>query len=284
MKKILFFLIIYLYILCNNCFAKYNLNFELECFEIIVQRDTEPPKFEIMYSNNEWTNQDVIVKVKVSEDVQEIEGFSCINKNIYERVVKENESNEIKVLDLSGNEGILNYSVTNIDKNPPEIIGIENYERYYETKKVEFIDNESGIDKIDKIFYGDLLISSNFDNDIDKSSVILNVVRAPKNIVNFKYYRLNSGKENYIISKNKELKFNDLKDNLSKYYVIATDIEGNTFKSNIVSNNMDSLQNNNINYLNETNNDFLNSGNYDVLVKDRAGNITNYTITIDLNY
>lgn len=273
MKKIFVLVLFILLIFSTKVLAKYKLSVEIQCFEIII--DTEPPTFEVSYSSKKWTNQDVIIKVKASEEIENIEGFEYVD-GIYQRVVENNEESEIKVKDLFGNEGILKYSVLNIDKKPPYIVGIEDGGKYNEIKKVEFKDNESGITNIEKVFYGDLLIDSNIIQNTSQLSI--NVIRHPKNIVNYKYYRIENGKENYIISNLQNLFFNMNKDKNCSYYVVGIDNQGCFYKSNIISKE---------NYLNqyhiqESENIFSKSGWYDITVFDNAGNFSTYTISFDI--
>ncbi len=370
-KKIIFFLIlIFFCCYCSSVFGKYKLEYELKCFEIVFNKDKEPPEFDVIYSTKEWTNSDVIVKVIPSENVQKIDGFNY-NNGVYERIVSSNESKEIKVFDLAGNVGYLKYVVDNIDKIPPSIIGVENNGKYNEKKEVKYIDNDSQIEKIQKIYYGDLLIDSNSDYyntskklgiDVNRNSVTIKVLRAPKNIINYKYYRIDSEQENYILSKERTIKFNNLDKKKYKYYVIATDINGNIFKSNIIErtgsyfenikvnknkfganisligtesiinkikykiisldndiiktgdiinnelefnksdfNNSNKYKieleffaesaltdtrnlyiNLNENYIKENDNIFTKSGNYDIIVTDKAGNVSSYTISLEI--
>ena len=243
MKKIILVIIIYIcFMWCNQVFAKYIINFELNCFEIKIHKDKEPPTFNVSYSTKDWTNNNVVVYVKPSEEVQEIEEFN-FKDGIFQKEVEENESKVIKVLDLAGNEGTLKYEVKNIDKIPPKIIGVENNQEYKEIKYINYDDDQSGINRIQKIYYGDLVIDSNSDYystdrklgiDVNRNSVTLKVLRAPKNIVNFKYYRIDSGIENYVESTNRKFIFNNFNKDPCKYYVVATDINGNSFKSNII--------------------------------------------------
>ena len=273
MKKILILLIIYIYILNINSYAKYKLNKELNCFEIIVNKDKEPPTFNVNYSTTKWTNQDVVIKVKPSEKIEKIDGFNLEN-GVFEKVVGSNEENEIEVKDLAGNVGKFNYSVSNIDKAPPVIKGIENSSIYNEEKTYIYHDNESGVESIKKIYYGDLLIDYEKNNDV----ISIIVLRTPKNIASLKYYRKVDGVENYISSNKMKLDFK-FSNSKSEYFVIATDTNGNEYKSNILNN----ISNNHKNILfkkNEKENELLNNGFYDIEIKDKAGNVCFYTVEI----
>ena len=113
MKKIILVIIIYIcFMWCNQVFAKYIINFELNCFEIKTHKDKQPPTFNVSYSTKDWTNNNVVVYVKPSEEVQKIEEFN-FKDGVFQKEVEENESKIIKVLDLAGNEGTLKYEVKN---------------------------------------------------------------------------------------------------------------------------------------------------------------------------
>ena len=274
MRKILIIFFIVVIIFCTEVWAKYKLECEIQCFEILI--DNEPPGFEVKYSTLNWTNEDVIVNVIPSEEVEEIEGFEYTN-GIYQKVVKQNEDIEIAVKDMFGNEGILKYSVKNIDKNLPYISDIEDGGKYYEKKEVEFIDEDSGIQKIDKIFYGDLLIDSNIIPNT--SQISINVIREPKNLLSYKYYRIEGNKENYITSNLKNIYLNFDKKSSCKYYVIGTDKAGISYKSNVIENKENFLSQY---HNNEEENVFSKSGWYDIVIYDNAGNISKYTIYFEI--
>lgn len=272
MKKILVIFFLGIIIFCTDVFAKYKLDFEVQCFEIVI--DNEPPSFEVNYSNCNWTNEDVIVNVTPSEEVEEIKGFEYLNGS-YRRVVKQNEESEITVKDMFGNEGILKYSVKNIDKNSPYILGVEDGKKYYEEKNVEFIDDDSGIQKIDKVFYGDLLIDSNINSD--NNMISINVIREPKNLIGYKYYRIEGNKENFVSSNSKNINFTLNKN--CKYYVVGTDKNGVSYKSNIIDSKENFLKQY---HNNEEENFFSKSGCYDIVIYDNAGNVSKYTIFFEM--
>lgn len=259
-----------------NSYAKYTINYNLECFDITIQKDEEPPKFNIEYSTNSWTNQDVIIKVKFSEEVTGLDGFEYRN-GYYVKVCSYNEKKEIKVYDLAGNESILRYEVNCIDKEPPIITGIENNVTYSEEKYVTFIDDKSGIKKIEKEFYGDLLIGLTEENN----NIKIHVLRHPKNIKEYRYYRVESQIENYILSTNENIVFNNIDSIQNNYYVVAIDNNGNTYKSNIIEENNLVVDVSKYNYI-EDKEQFSKNGIYDINISDNAGNEILYTIKIDL--
>lgn len=135
---------------------------ELKCFNLIYEKDEESPKYSVEYSTNSWTNQDVIVKLKFSEEVKGVEDF-LYKDGFYEKTISENKNEEFYVEDLAGNKTLVNYSVNWIDKIPPKILGIENQKTYKNVVYTNYKDEESGIDLITKNFYGDLILDSNQD-------------------------------------------------------------------------------------------------------------------------
>lgn len=232
-----------MYILSNKHYAKYVLEYKLNCFDLIIQKDEEPPKYEIQYSTKEWTNKDVLIKIKFSEEINGLEGFKY-NKGYYEKYCTQNETEKITVSDLAGNETVVEYKVNNIDKVLPIIEGVENGKVYTTTQNVKYKDNESGIKDIQKIYYGDLLLECNEDYystsekngiDINLDSIKLKVTRAPKNIVKYKFYRIDENNQNFIESKETQIIYKNNSKKIYQYYVIAVDSNGKTYKSNIIS-------------------------------------------------
>lgn len=280
MKKITLFLIIFSCFISVYSYAKYSINYNLECFDIIVEKDREPPQYSIEYSSNSWTNEDVVVKVKFSEEIKGLDGFKFYN-GYYIKTCNNNEKNQVKVLDLAGNETIFCYEVNWIDKQPPIIEGIENNATYFEEKYVKYFDNQSGIKKIEKRFYGDLLIGLTKEKDDFKNNTKIHILRHPKNIKEYKYYRVESNIENYILSNKENIVFNNIDFIENNYYVIATDNYGNIYKSNLIS---EANYETDISKYTTKENDetFSKSGIYDIDIFDNAGNEISYTIKIDL--
>lgn len=257
--KIIIFIIIFLYILSNKDYAKYYFEYKLNCFDLIIQKDVEPPEYEIWYSTKEWTNQDVLVKIKFSEEINGVEGFEY-NKGYYERWCTENEIKSFTVSDFAGNETIVKYKVNNIDKIPPSIIGIENGNIYESIQSANYKDYESGIKDIQKIYYGDLLLECNEDYystaskngiDINLDSIKLKVTRAPKNIVKYKFYRIDETNQNFIESTQPQIIYKNNSKKAYKYYVIGIDSNGKNYKSNIISRKGTYFQNIQLNKNNE---------------------------------
>lgn len=124
----------------NVIFAKYNMI--LETNNINFSREVIPPKFKISYSNTDWTNQDVVLKIETDEPVENIEGFSISeDRKVLTKVITQNETSEIFLKDMSGNKTVASYLVNNIDKIKPQIIGVNNGEFRNSNIKLEYKDN-----------------------------------------------------------------------------------------------------------------------------------------------
>lgn len=179
----------------NVIFAKYNI--VLETNNINLLRDTIPPEYVITYSDTEWTNSDVILKINTSEPIEEIEGFEINNEGtILTKVVSENENNEIILKDLSGNKTILNYSINNIDKIKPQIIGVNNGDIVKTDIKLEYKDNV-GIKEIfiDKYAGLDFRVFDDFYDtdqylgiDVTDTKIKVILLQHPRGTSKYKYY------------------------------------------------------------------------------------------------
>lgn len=242
MKKIVVILFIFLCIFNLKVYSKYKYEYVLECFDLIVKKDIESPSYDVSYSTTKWTNKDVVVKIKFSEEINGLDGFEY-KDGFYIKTCKENEVKELTVQDFAGNKTNVKYQITNIDKSPPIITGIDNNKIYTSIQKANYTDTRSGIESVEKIYYGDLILESNQDfystnkkNGIDVSlnSITLNVIRSPKNIVKYKYYRIDSGKESFIESNKTKIIYKNSDNKNYKYYVIAIDNDGKMYKSNII--------------------------------------------------
>ena len=83
--------------------------------------DKTAPEVEVAYSNKNLTNKNVIVKLTISEEIKEVEGWNLSeNKMTLIKELEVNEEGKVTVKDLAGNTIEVGYSVTNIDKTLPE--------------------------------------------------------------------------------------------------------------------------------------------------------------------
>ena len=158
--------------LCNKSYAKYSYNFEENIIKLI--RDVNPPICNVSYSTQEWTNQNVIVTITCNKEIEQVSGFELSDdKKVLTKEVSENEDGIIKIRDFYGNFSEVEYSVNNIDKEPPQIIGCENGGIYSKPLTLDYKDNveikEILVDK-----YGTGLTCSYKDVYTDTSSYLRN--------------------------------------------------------------------------------------------------------------
>lgn len=181
--------------LSNVIFAKYNII--LETNNINLSRDIIVPQYEKIFSEINWTNQDVILTIKTDEIVEAVEGFEIsADGTILTKTISQNEDNQIILKDLSGNKTVVNYSVNNIDKIKPEIIGINNGDIVNHDVKLEYKDNV-GIKEIfvDKYAGLDFRVFDDFYDtdtylgiDVTDTKVRVILLQHPKGAKKYKYY------------------------------------------------------------------------------------------------
>ena len=144
-KKYMYPLIIAIivYVLLSlKTYAKYTYKFELNSYELI--RDNSEIKYQLEISDYEkkYINKDVLLKIIFNKEIEPIDNFIISeDRKCLSKIVTENENRNIKVNDLSGNSIMIHYDIKNIDKIPPEIIGIENGKKYKEIRNIEYRDN-----------------------------------------------------------------------------------------------------------------------------------------------
>ena len=216
-KKIFFIMLNIIFIFSMECFAKYNYKFTLNAYKL--SRDSS----EITYvlsrteSDKEYTNKDVTLTIDFNKPIYEIDGFTISeNRKKLTKVIKENEKNTITVEDVSGNKKEVTYEINNIDKIPPEIIGVEDGKTYTSNVTLDYKDNV-GIKDIVIDKYSDLKLSLYDDyydtgsykgTDLTDTTANIRVVSHPKNTKTYKYYINNSFKAE---STNTQYNFTGLK-------------------------------------------------------------------------
>lgn len=310
MKKIksiivLIFLIILMF--SNNIYAKYKYNFEKV---IHITRDNTPPDFNISYSKTDWTNEDILVTVSFDEEVEILENNEWTiseNSKTFTKILNENKKGILKVEDISENILEIPYEVSNIDKELPQITGIQNGEIYYSDIELIYTDN-SGIASvvIDKYNYMDFSYTVNYSDtenpyakDINIMCLKVNITEKPEKAKSYKYY-LNENL--YEITENTEYGFLDVQSgqiyNLrieavdEDLNVIETVIKDIIIEEGLIAKGTDVYNEDNIvsevygkenisNIKNDdVNNKLTENGQYKITVTDLAGNIAEYNITI----
>lgn len=160
-------------------------------------RDAESPNCNVEYIEEE-NGEYILVKISCDEEVEPVSGFELSeDKKVLSKKVYKNENKILKIKDLSGNQTEVEYEVNNIDKEPPEILGIENGQTYKCPVQFECFDNDEirdiNIDRFGENLKGDIkevYYSSYFYDGIDKTgnSIKIKMTEHPKNTRMYKYY------------------------------------------------------------------------------------------------
>lgn len=113
------------------------------------------------------------------------------------RIIEENEKNTIKITDDYGNSEIITYVVDNIDKIPPEILGVEDGATYKKDVEINYKDNV-GIQKIEvfKILDNNKTILEKNPYKIENSGIYRIIVNDLAGNINKKTIKIEKG---YII-------------------------------------------------------------------------------------
>ena len=103
----------------------------------VANIDKEAPEAEVAYNTKELTNKNVIVKLTLSEEVKEVEGWTLSeNQMTLTKEVEINEEGKVTVEDLAGNTVEVEYNVANIDKEAPTVTGVRDGKYYKEATPV----------------------------------------------------------------------------------------------------------------------------------------------------
>lgn len=193
-KKIFILIVITLMILQTTIYGKYNYKYTLNAFSL--NRDCSEIIYEITKSESDkkYTNKDVLLEINLNKPVEAIDGF-CISEDRKKlsKTISQNENDTIIVEDISGNKKDITYNIDNIDKIPPEIIGIEDGKTYKTNKIIQYRDNV-GIENIFVDEYSKLLFAiypDYYDSDLYKgidvtnTSIYVDIITHPQNT---KYY------------------------------------------------------------------------------------------------
>lgn len=230
---IIAFLIIIL--LSVNVIAKYNYTYTLNAYNLT--RDNSEITYTITKSvaDGEYTNKDVLLTIALNKPVDNVSGFNLSeDRKILTKLLTENESQTIAVEDDFGNIQNIDYCVSNIDKEPPTINGIEDGKTYDTNVEIEYTDNVGIKDiYVDKYstsltlnFHDDYYDTSFFKGtDLTDTTATIRVIEHPQNTKTYKYYINNVLKSQ---TENAEYKFTGLSKATS--YVIkveAIDENGN---------------------------------------------------------
>lgn len=122
-KQIIWMLSISLFFLlslCHTVLAKYEM---IETKTIArLEIDRTAPAGKLTYSKEEPTKENVTVTLEVNETIKELEGWTNIKENIWEKEYTQNTNETIKIQDLSGNQAEIPIMISNIDREAPSIV------------------------------------------------------------------------------------------------------------------------------------------------------------------
>lgn len=218
-----------------NVIAKYNYTYTLNAYNLI--RDNSKITYTITknISDEEYTNKDVLLTITLNKPVENVSGFELSeNRKTLTKLLIENESQTITVEDDFGNIQNIDYSVSNIDKEPPQIIGVEDGKTYNTDVKIKYTDNVGIKDIFVEKYSAELVLSLHDDyydtsffrgTDLTDTTAKIRVIEHPKNTRTYKYYINNELKAQ---TENTEYKFTGLS-KASSYTikVEAIDEDGN---------------------------------------------------------
>lgn len=218
--------------ICQFCYGKYSYRFEETAMKLT--RDSNPPKCQVSYSTQDWTNENVIVTITADKEIEQTSGFELSeDKKTLTKILYVNESDTVFVSDFSGNYTEVEYSVSNMDKEPPRILGCDNNKEYNTPVKLDFIDNGE-IKNVSIDRYSDKL-EIYYHNEFQDSSLYRNIDRTANSItVHIKEHPLNTKKYRYYLNDKLYTTSNDInytytgleKGTEYKIVVEALDIKG----------------------------------------------------------
>ena len=165
---------------------------------INLSRDLRIANYIINYSEKDnYTNQDVKVLISFDKDVDYLDGFTKIDDYTFEKIYEKNNAEDLIFEDYSGNKSKLNVSVSNIDKEPPKIIGIEESDNLMIPLKLNYTDNIKVKNIEVKRYTGDLNfrvlddfydVKTYYGIDVLDTKIIATIIGRPIGTVKYKYY------------------------------------------------------------------------------------------------
>ena len=182
-KKRIIVYVLMCMVLCSTTisYGKYVFNHSLVAANL--QIDRTKPNGIVSYSENDYTQNDVLVTIDLSEQIQKVEGWILSDdKQILTKTFTNNEQETVKITDLSGNENYIDVNVQNIDRQKPEIevISIQNSNKNYE----EYANNNHNV--VARIQIKDIKLQSNNNLELLNIKVGENINQCYKeiNIIN----------------------------------------------------------------------------------------------------
>lgn len=232
------FLIIVIISINKISYCKYSYVFEETAMKFT--KDITPPRCTISYSSQEYTNENVVVTIESDKEIEQTSGFELSDdKKKLTKVCYVNESDSVIVKDLSGNSTQVEYSVSNIDKGQPLIIGVKNNKKYRAPVKLDFWDDteienisiDRYSDKLNVEYHSEFIDTAIYKNiDRNSNSITVHIKNHPLNTNCYKYY-LND--KLYMISSKTSYTYMGLEKGTEyRVKIEAVDIQGNVLDEN----------------------------------------------------
>lgn len=196
LKKIIILISIFSCILVKS-YAGYIYENEICLFRL--NRNIVKPTYTKIYDKDTWTKEDVLVTINANKVLEIIDSDFKLSKDgkILTKTVSENEKGIIKVRDEDYNFEEIEYEVSWIDREKPNIIGVENGKTYSTSLNLQYTDNgeieEVFVDKYDTefdVYVNDMFIDSGSKRFIPftKNSITSWVKTHPKGVEKYRYY------------------------------------------------------------------------------------------------
>ena len=140
--------------------------------------DGDLPVLILEYNKDKWTNQDIELLITAEDKESGIDRVTVNGEIVLESdgstsyTIKENGTYDIEVIDKDGNSLKRSITISNIDKELPEI---EKIEKDGEEIKITSIDNDSGTNRIEYSYDGETWYDL-LDESIDKEFIVRNYV------------------------------------------------------------------------------------------------------------
>lgn len=218
LKKIIILICIFLCILVKS-YAGYIYENEFCIFRL--NRNIVKPTYTKTYNKETWTKENVLVTINSNKILEIIDSDFKLSKDgkVLTKTVTENEKGIIKVRDEDYNFDEIEYEVSWIDREKPNIIGAEKGKIYNTSLNLQYTDNgeieEVFVDKYDNefnLYVSDMFIDSGINRFIPftKNSITAWVKEHPKGVQKYRYY-LNDVL--YYTSKENKYTFEGLEEN-----------------------------------------------------------------------
>lgn len=237
LKKIIILISIFSCVLVKS-YAGYSYENEFCLFRL--NRNIVKPIYTKIYDKDTWTNEDVLVTINANKVLEIIDSDFKLSKDgkTLTKTVSENEKGIIKVRDEDYNYDEIEYEVSWIDREVPNIIGAENGKTYNTSLNLQYTDNgeieEIFVDKYDtefNIYEKDIFIDSGTERFIPftKNSITAWVKAHPKGVEKYRYY-LNDVL--YCTTEDNKYTFEGLEENT---YGIKIKVEGLDRNENVIA-------------------------------------------------